>query len=100
MLDTSTVQRDRVGLCRGAIVQDREQILEFASIGHGAPAPAAAGMLWCRERSSHTLPKKRLLCQVPDRDLSAAVCLRPISRWQNPVAGICFRSAKRPAAAG
>jgi hypothetical protein len=37
MLDAPTLQRDRVGLCRGALMQDREQIFEFASIRHAAP---------------------------------------------------------------
>jgi hypothetical protein len=51
MLDASAMQCNRVSFCRGAVMQNREQILEVASTGHGAPPPAAAGMLQCRERA-------------------------------------------------
>jgi len=64
MLYTPTLQRNRVSSCRSAVVQNRQQIFKIASIGHGAPPPAAAGMLQCRERSQYTLPKKRLLWEV------------------------------------
>jgi hypothetical protein len=36
MLDTPTLQCNRVSFCRSAVVQNRQKILEFASIGHGA----------------------------------------------------------------
>jgi hypothetical protein len=35
MLDTATLQCNRVSFCRSAVVQNREQIFKFASIGHG-----------------------------------------------------------------
>jgi hypothetical protein len=37
MLDTPTLQRNRVSFFRSAVVQNRQQIFKFASIGHGAP---------------------------------------------------------------
>jgi hypothetical protein len=37
MLDTPTLQCNRVSFCRSAVVQNRQQIFKFASIGHGAP---------------------------------------------------------------
>src|SRR4051794_23679010 len=39
MFDTPTLQCKRVSFCRCAVVQNSQQIFEFASIGHGA-APA------------------------------------------------------------
>src|SRR5215216_2258956 len=37
MLDTPTLQCNRVSFCRSAVVQNRQQIFKFASIGHGTP---------------------------------------------------------------
>jgi hypothetical protein len=36
MLDTPTLQCNRISFCRRALVQNRQQIFKFASIGHGA----------------------------------------------------------------
>jgi hypothetical protein len=35
MLDTPTLQCNRVSFCRSAVVQNRQQIFKFVSIGHG-----------------------------------------------------------------
>jgi hypothetical protein len=37
MLDTPTLQCNRVSFFRSAVVQNRQQIFKFASIGHAAP---------------------------------------------------------------
>ena len=37
MLDTPTLQCNRVSFGRSAVVHNRQQILKTASIGHGAP---------------------------------------------------------------
>jgi hypothetical protein len=37
MLDTPTLQRNSVSFCGSAVVQNRQQLFEFASTGHGTP---------------------------------------------------------------
>jgi hypothetical protein len=43
MFDTSPLHCNRVSFCWSAVVHNRQQIVKFASIGHGAPAPDGSG---------------------------------------------------------
>src|SRR3954468_21269358 len=59
MLDTSMLQRNSVSLCRSAVVQNRQQIVEFASTGHGTPTQSgmlAAGVSAGQIFSGHRPP--------------------------------------------
>src|SRR5215211_2198509 len=43
MLDLPTLQRNSVSFCRSAVVQNRQQIFEFASTGHSTPTYTERG---------------------------------------------------------